>query len=130
MRLADSLLMVTQDSNILVGLVVSRDLLLNSSILGRVLQLFLECPGSVVCSENLRSQTWHIASQMFVECRCLHDAGSAFILKYPSVTYGKAVEQIVFLRLWFGLEYLDVFEHLRIDFDYLLVQNTIFTQEG
>ena len=75
MRGANGSLVVTQNSNFTVAIVVQLNLLGNRTARARVTAKLVEqcrhCEGSVVGTENLGSQTLHVAVQVLVELRGL-----------------------------------------------------------
>ena len=63
--------MVTEDGDLSIGGVVRSDLLLDRSVLRRILELLLESPRGVISTEDLGGQALHLRVKVLVETGCL-----------------------------------------------------------
>lgn len=123
-------LMVTEYGDHAIGVVVRVQLLLNRSILRcPLVQLLLESDGCVIGTKHLGSQAFHIRCKMLVHERRLRILSVLMLRQRAQLRiYVDTIEQVVTFFLII-LEQANIFEHLWLNGNAIVVPNRVFTEE-
>ena len=131
MSLRRTPLMVTEDGYHAIRVIVCIQLLLNCGDLWRALvQLLLEGYGCVISTKHLGGQALHIRLKMFVqESRLGILSTLKFLRQRPQLrAYVDTIKQVVAFFL-VVLKQADVFEHLWLNGNAVIVPDRVFTEE-
>lgn len=123
-------LMVAEYGDHAVSVVVRIQLLLNRSILRRALvQLLLEGYGCIVGTKHLGSQALHVRCKVFVQRSRLRMLSVLILCQRAQLQiYVDAIKQVVTFFLII-LEQANVFEHLWLNGNAVVIPNRVFTEE-